>query len=84
MIKYSDAYGDAIVEFKNKHFEDRSQIPFFTHYMITILNNCVRLVELGGELETRFGHPNFSPTLAENFRKLEKVYIVNIAFQCKE
>lgn len=77
VIKYADAYGDAIIEFKNKHFEDRSQIPFFTHYMITILNNCVRLIELGGELEARFGHPNFSPTLMENFRTLEKVYTVN-------
>lgn len=46
--------------------------------MITILNNCVRLIELGGELEARFGHPNFSPTLSENFRKLEKVYTVNL------
>lgn len=44
--------------------------------MITILNNCVRLIELGGELEARFGHPNFSSTLSENFRKLEKVYTV--------
>lgn len=26
VIKYGDAYRDGIIEFKNKHFEDRSQV----------------------------------------------------------
>lgn len=43
--------------------------------MITILNNCVRLVELGGELATWFGHSKMSPALKENFKKLETTYI---------
>lgn len=32
VIKYGDAYQDGIIEFKNKHFEDRSQVIFLCIY----------------------------------------------------
>lgn len=75
VIAYGNLYRDAIVEFKNKHFEDRSEVPYFTHYMITILNNCLRLIELGSELENQFWNPNQPNTLQENFRKLKSTYL---------
>lgn len=40
VIKYGDAYREGIIEFKNKHFEDRSQVtnPFFLIVNCLIVN----------------------------------------------
>lgn len=46
--------------------------------MITILNNCLRLVELGSELENLFGKSSLPHVLAENFKRLKHTYIVSI------
>lgn len=46
--------------------------------MITILNNCLRLIELGTELETLFGKAGLPHALAENFKKLRQTYIVSV------
>lgn len=54
VIKYGDAYHDSIIEFKNKHFEDRSKMPLFTQSMITIVNNCLQLMELGMKLREQY------------------------------
>lgn len=39
VIKYGDAYQEGIIEFKNKHFEDRSQVVFL--YIIFLQLNRV-------------------------------------------
>ncbi|XP_057373796.1 exocyst complex component 3-like [Daphnia carinata] len=55
ITQYGEMYREAINLFKNKHFEDRSQVPYFTHYMIAIINNCLHAMELAQEMKTRYG-----------------------------
>ncbi|KAE8751434.1 hypothetical protein FOCC_FOCC001681 [Frankliniella occidentalis] len=57
VAQYGHRYRDAIIMFKTRHFEDRSQVPFFTHYMITIVNNCLRFVELAQSLKVQYWRP---------------------------
>lgn len=57
--KYGKLYRDAIIEFKCRHFEDRSQVPFFTHYMITIVNNCMLFVELAQQMKQHYWRADF-------------------------
>lgn len=58
--KYGIMYGEAIREFKKRHFEDRSRVPFFTHYMITIVNNCLLFVELAQQMKHHYWQTDFS------------------------
>ncbi|XP_047102753.1 exocyst complex component 3 isoform X1 [Schistocerca piceifrons] len=57
VTQYGKMYGEAIVEFKKKHFEDRSQMPYFTQYMITIVNNCLHFVELAQQMKQHYWLP---------------------------
>ncbi|XP_014281696.1 exocyst complex component 3 [Halyomorpha halys] len=52
--QYGHLYRNAIVEFKTRHFEDRSQVLYFTHYMITIVNNCMLFVELAQQMKQHY------------------------------
>lgn len=60
VTKYGIMYGEAIREFKKRHFEDRSRVPFFTHYMITIVNNCLLFVELAQQMKHHYWQTDFS------------------------
>lgn len=74
---FGKLYREAIIELKKKHFENRNLMPFFTHHMITILNNCLQFQELAEEMrktyETMNGHflaiPNYD-SLLQTFRNL--------------
>ncbi|XP_014257420.1 exocyst complex component 3 [Cimex lectularius] len=52
--QYGYLYRDAIINFKTRHFEDRSRLPYFTHYMITIVNNCMLFLELAQQLKQHY------------------------------
>ncbi|XP_046407255.1 exocyst complex component 3 [Ischnura elegans] len=54
VIKYCKMYREAIIAFKCRHFEDRSQVPYFTHYIITIANNCLQFRELARHTKERY------------------------------
>nr|SVE76290.1 EOG090X03GO [Daphnia longispina] len=56
IAQYGEMYREAINLFKNKHFEDRSQVPYFTHYMIAIINNCLHAMELSQQMRNRNGN----------------------------
>lgn len=43
---YGAMYRQAIIEFKELHFRDRSRKRFFTQNIITIVNNCQHIIEL--------------------------------------
>uniref|UniRef100_A0A1B6F7T9 Exocyst complex component 3 n=1 Tax=Cuerna arida TaxID=1464854 RepID=A0A1B6F7T9_9HEMI len=60
VAKYGIMYREAIREFKTRHFEDRSKVPFFTHYMITIVNNCLLFVELAQQMKQHYWRSDFS------------------------
>uniref|UniRef100_A0A146ME14 Exocyst complex component 3 n=2 Tax=Lygus hesperus TaxID=30085 RepID=A0A146ME14_LYGHE len=57
--QYGHLYREAIAGFKIRHFEDRSQQPYFTHYMITIVNNCILFVELTQQLKQHYLRTDF-------------------------
>jgi len=58
--KYGTMYREAIREFKLRHFEDRSKVPYFTHYMITIINNCMLFIELAQQMKQHYWKTDFS------------------------
>ncbi|XP_006813756.1 exocyst complex component 3-like, partial [Saccoglossus kowalevskii] len=55
-------YRDAIIKYKNKHLEDRSQPQFYIHYMIAIINNCQKFTEFTEQLEIRHTSSNATNT----------------------
>nr|CAD7396422.1 unnamed protein product [Timema cristinae] len=57
VTQYGKMYREAIVQFKIRHFEDRSQVPYFTHYIITIVNNCLHFVELAQQMKQLYWIP---------------------------
>ncbi|KAF4533326.1 hypothetical protein B566_EDAN004447 [Ephemera danica] len=61
---YGKLYRDAIIEFKIHHFEDRSQVPYFTQYMITIVNNCLQFVELAQQTKQHYWRPGVQDSVA--------------------
>lgn len=44
--KFVGAYMEAVTEFKDRHFEDRSVRKLFTHYVIAVANNCLQFQQL--------------------------------------
>lgn len=75
VAKYGTMYGEAIREFKSRHFEDRSKVPFFTHYMITIVNNCTLFVELAQQMKQHYWRTDFSnEESSAQFNRLLKTY----------
>lgn len=70
VLKYGDSYRESIVEFKNKHFEDRSKMPLFTQSMITIVNNCLKLMKLGMKLKDQYLQPSSNDQLDSKFEAL--------------
>lgn len=76
VIKFADSFKEAIIEYKNKYFEDRKQILYFTQYMILIVNNCYQLVELGSQLEKQYvTNSSSSHHLSGIFGKLRATYV---------
>ncbi|XP_044742175.1 exocyst complex component 3 [Chrysoperla carnea] len=75
VLKYGESYRECIVEFKNKHFEDRSQIPYFTHHMITIVNNCLQLIELSTQLKQQYWTPRVNDAAAGKFEAVFSLFL---------
>nr|SVE73459.1 EOG090X03GO [Daphnia atkinsoni] len=73
ITQYGEMYREAINLFKNKHFEDRSQVPYFTHYMIAIINNCLHAMELAQEMKTRNGSRCDQSAASPVFNKFENL-----------
>nr|CAG4639889.1 EOG090X03GO [Daphnia pulex]SVE84774.1 EOG090X03GO [Daphnia pulex] len=71
ITQYGEMYREAINLFKNKHFEDRSQVPYFTHYMIAIINNCLHAMELSQQMRTRNGNKGDQSGTSSFFNKFE-------------
>lgn len=50
-------YRSATLAFKQRYFEDRTRIKYFTQYMVAIVNNCLHFVELSHQLKNRCWKP---------------------------
>lgn len=74
VIKYGFMYRQAILEFKSKHFEDRSQVPYFTHHMITVVNNCLQFTELAQQMKQLYWVSNTSGDATVKFENLLSNY----------
>ncbi|XP_066603462.1 exocyst complex component 3 [Prorops nasuta] len=70
VIKYGQAYRQAILEFKCRHFEDRSRVPYFTQHMITIVNNCLQFIELAQQMKQLYWTPDTSGQANVKFKDL--------------
>lgn len=66
---YGQKYRIAIIEFKDKHFKDRSLVPFFTQHIITIVNNCQQIMELAQQIKQLYW-PKSRTDHYEDFEKL--------------
>lgn len=71
---YGMSYKEAVVEFKKKHFEDRSKVPFFTHCIITVLNNCLQFIELALEMKQHYWSSDFKDQSSFAYEKLIKTF----------
>ncbi|KAF7992715.1 hypothetical protein HCN44_005059 [Aphidius gifuensis] len=74
ITKYGYMYRSAILEFKSKHFDDRSQVPYFTHHMITVVNNCLQYVDLAQQMKQHYWITNSSGDAAIKFEALLEHY----------
>nr|CAG4642395.1 EOG090X03GO [Evadne anonyx] len=74
IIQYGLLYRDAIILFKSKHFEDRSLVLYFTHYMIAIVNNCFHIMELAKQMRTRYLNTGENKQIANSFESLLMTY----------
>ena len=70
---YGQKYRLAIIEFKEKHFKDRSQVPFFTQHIITIVNNCQQIMELAQQIKQLYW-PKTRTDHYEDFEKLLQTF----------
>lgn len=86
---YGQKYRLAIIEFKDKHFKDRSLVPFFTQHIITIVNNCQQIMELASQIKqlywpkTRTDHYEDFEKLLQTFQALRDetaLYLLEEAF----
>lgn len=70
---YGQKYRLAIIDFKEKHFKDRSQVPFFTQHIITIVNNCQQIMELAQQIKQLYW-PKTRNDHYEEFEKLNQTF----------
>lgn len=70
VVAFGDSYRRAITDFKTKYFEDRKQVPYFTQSMILIVNNCLKLADLGSQLEKQYPISD-----SQSFSKLRSCFI---------
>lgn len=71
ITKYGINYGLGIVEFKDKHFKDRSQMPYFTQHIITIVNNCQQMLDLANQMKNLYWPKNRTDHSVEFGKLLE-------------
>ncbi|XP_050438329.1 exocyst complex component 3 [Adelges cooleyi] len=71
---YGSSYKEAVVEFKKKHFEDRSKVPLFTQCIITVLNNCLQFIELALEMKQHYWSSEFKDQSSTAYEQLLKTF----------
>ena len=57
VITFGTMYREAMLEYKENYFADKSLSTLFTKYMIAITNNCEKFKTLGQETRTRWWKP---------------------------
>ncbi|CAH0561855.1 unnamed protein product [Brassicogethes aeneus] len=75
LIKFSESYKTSIIDFKNRYFADRKQVPYFTQNMILIINNCHQFIKLGSELEKHYSENLDITDVPEKIRSMERHFL---------
>ncbi|KAJ8721527.1 hypothetical protein PYW07_002302 [Mythimna separata] len=71
VTRYGNMYRDGVIQFKNAHFADRSRVAYFTHHMITIVNNSEQMVRLAQQTQARHWPPaRHDPPAEAKFDKM--------------
>ncbi|XP_063362042.1 exocyst complex component 3 [Cydia amplana] len=65
VTRYGNMYREGVLQFKNSHFSDRSRCAYFTHHMITIVNNSEQMVRLAQQTQARHWPPGRHDAPAE-------------------
>ncbi|KAL4715479.1 hypothetical protein ACJJTC_009105 [Scirpophaga incertulas] len=71
VARYANMYRDGVIQFKNSHFADRSRVAYFTHHMITIVNNSEQMARLAQQTQARHWPPaRHDPAAERSFEKM--------------
>lgn len=74
---YGQKYRSAIIDFKERHFKDRSHNPYFTQHIITIVNNCQQITELASQIKQLY----WPKTRTDHYDDFEKLVMSFIALR---
>ncbi|XP_016940921.3 exocyst complex component 3 [Drosophila suzukii] len=66
---FGQTYLKNVIELKEHHFRNRDQIKYFTHYIITIVNNSQQMVELAQQMKQLYW-PKSRTEHYEDFERL--------------
>ncbi|XP_022122794.1 exocyst complex component 3 [Pieris rapae] len=71
VTRFGNMYREGVIQFKNTHFADRSRVVYFTHHMITIVNNSEQMVRLAQQTQARHWPPGrHDPAAEDKFNKM--------------
>ncbi|CAL4060509.1 unnamed protein product, partial [Meganyctiphanes norvegica] len=54
---FASKYQAAVTRYKNTYYNDRSQITYFTHYMVALANSCQALMDVMVMVKSQFWRP---------------------------
>ncbi|XP_059478700.1 exocyst complex component 3-like [Neocloeon triangulifer] len=75
VAQYGNLYREAIFQYKVSHFEDRKLNPYFTTYMIKIVNNCLQFEELANQTKMHYWKPGIHDIMAgQRFETLRMTF----------
>lgn len=66
---FGQNYLKNVIELKDHHFRNRDQIKYFTHYIITIVNNSQQMIELAQQMKQLYW-PKSRTEHYEDFERL--------------
>ncbi|XP_055918920.1 exocyst complex component 3 [Eupeodes corollae] len=70
---FGQSYLQGVIELKEYHFRNRDQVKFFTHYIITIVNNSQQMIELAQQMKQLYW-PKSRTEHYEDFEKLLQTF----------
>ncbi|XP_041985818.1 exocyst complex component 3 [Aricia agestis] len=53
VTRFGNMYREGVAQFKKQHFADRSRVAYFTHHMITVVNNSAQMARLARQTQAR-------------------------------
>ncbi|XP_055387524.1 exocyst complex component 3 [Condylostylus longicornis] len=70
---FGQNYRSGVIEIKERHFKNRNQIKYFTHHIITVVNNSQQIIELAQQMKQLYW-PKSRTEHYEDFERLIKTF----------